>query len=459
LVGANVLLAGLSAMVLLGCSPDTPDVVVVTRTEHLSEGDTVLGAVGNSLTAGFLNGALVRGGQMVSFPTTVASRAGWAPVAQPLIAEPGLATTTTDAGTPTGMLYVDATGSITSDSLTVPPQALLLNAQHPVAYHNLGVPGSTSVDVLAATDAASSVSGGNAFFDLILRNSGLPPGDTTQLDQLASLSPDVVFLWIGANNILGGATGGNPEIGVDVIPSTVFEANLTAIADRVEAMSPDMVVVGNIPDITVLPYVTTVSRFVAEGVPWQTIETDVAYVLLPAAEVLGASYAPGGPDSLATNLTLTEDEVTLVAGQIDAYNVAIENLVAARGWALVDIRSGLQALPTNPADLGFSILNRLFPYDTQTKTQNGASAFSLDGIHPSERGYAEVSNQFMDAMNDTYGTSFTEIDVTTVENVLGFEKAPRGSGVLAGAPVPRFDAGGVAALRNLRRLLRAVPEG
>lgn len=453
-VATGVLLAGSISLGILACSPDTPGVVVVTRSEHVPEGTVVLGALGNSLTAGFLNGVLVAGGQASSFPTTIAARAGWGPVAQPLIDMPGLGSSTTPSGTPTGMLYVDGdTGAITADSLTVPPETLLLNAQHPIPYNNLGVPGSTSMDVLAAIDAASSVSGGNSFFDLILRNSALPPGDTTQLDQLVALSPDVVFLWIGSNNLLGGVTSGNPVAGVNVIPSALFSANLTAIADRIDALDPEMVVVGNMTALDVLPFVTTVSPFVSKGVRWQTIEENVEYVLLPAASVLGPSYAPGGPDSLASELTLTTDEVALVAGEVAAYNAVITALADERGWALADVNAGLLALPTSPVDPDFLVLNRLFPYDTGTMMQNPASAFSLDGVHPSERGYAEVANVFMAAMNDTYGTSFDAIDVTEVPNVLGFEElTARGAGRFPARPSPRLDAGGVAAFRALDAL-------
>jgi len=448
LVAIGVLLAGAGSLGVLGCSPDTPEVVVVTRAQHVPEGDMVLGAVGNSLTAGFLNGALVEGGQAASFPSVVAETAGWAPVAQPLIGAPGIGTSATPSGTPLGMLYVDG-GTITADSLTVPPQALLRNAEHPVAYNNLGIPGSTSMDVLAAIDATTSVSGTNAFFDLILRNSALPPGDTTQLDQLASLSPDVVFLWVGGNNLLGGITSGNPVMGVTVIPVSVFEANLAAIADRVEALLPDMVVVGNMPSLEVLPYVTTVSPFVSEGVRWQTEEENVQYVLLPAAEVLGPSYAPGGPDSLASHLTLTEDEVTLVSDEVAAYNVAIAALTTDRGWALADIDAGLLALPTSPANPDFGVLNRLFPYDTGMACQNTASAFSLDGIHPSERGYAEVSNLFISAMNETYDTTMPTIELTDVPNLLGFDGVAPCTGPFPAHPRLRLDAGGGAALRAL----------
>jgi lysophospholipase L1-like esterase len=36
--------------------------------------------------------------------------------------------------------------------------------------------------------------------------------------------------------------------------------------------------------------------------------------------------------------------------------------------------------------------------------------FSLDGIHPSARGYAYIANQFLKAIEATYGSSIPEVN-------------------------------------------------
>ena len=36
--------------------------------------------------------------------------------------------------------------------------------------------------------------------------------------------------------------------------------------------------------------------------------------------------------------------------------------------------------------------------------------FSLDGIHPSARGYALIANGFLEAINTTYGSNFKGVD-------------------------------------------------
>jgi hypothetical protein len=40
-------------------------------------------------------------------------------------------------------------------------------------------------------------------------------------------------------------------------------------------------------------------------------------------------------------------------------------------------------------------------------------AFSLDGVHPSARGYALIANKFLEAINAKYGSTFKPVDLGT----------------------------------------------
>lgn len=44
-------------------------------------------------------------------------------------------------------------------------------------------------------------------------------------------------------------------------------------------------------------------------------------------------------------------------------------------------------------------------------------AFSLDGVHPNNRGYAILANDFIDAINNTYGAAVPKVDVASYRNV------------------------------------------
>lgn len=434
------------ALVLAGCSAGDPSPTAIASNQLPVE----YAALGNSLTAGFINGGLIEGGQAASFPRMLAAQAGWGEIAQPTVAAPGIGTSGSGVST---AFYVDETGAITSDPLDLlAALGLLLNATHPVPYENMGVPGATTKDVLDATNLGTSQSGANAFFDLILRNSDLPPGGKTQFDQVKALHPRVLTLWIGANEILGGATGGNPEVGGNITPYAEWEPIYDELIDSVETMEVDVVAVATIPGVTATPFFTTVPLgFPIDGagtIPWQTEEENVEYILLPIGPSLDADYLPppygAGTDTIPGNMTLTSAEAAAVAGVMDDYNAHIEEVAADHGWAVAEIAAALDELGT---DLG--AVNRLFPWSESG--QNGNSVFSLDGVHPSEKGYAYVANLFGEALNETYGTGIPAVDLASVANTVGFENAPgfvpphgkRGAGPLL------TDSG--------RRLLESLP--
>lgn len=469
-----VSIGALLALPLVSCSPNDPSAPVISGSPTYTPIRVV--ALGNSLTAGYMNGGLRMDGQMAGYANLVATQVTTALTGSartmniPLVAPPGIGGT---AGQ--GPLYVSAAGALTSDALTVNPLSLLLAARLPQPYDNLGVPGATTLDVTQATSSANSQAPGNSFFDAILRNSALPPGDTTQLDQLEALvnvglpRTLVLMLWIGNNDILGGASGGDPVVGVNVTPNADFGTMLAGILDRIDALGVPMKAIANIPSITSAPYFTAVPLRFPDGTggflpPWNTDESDVALVLLPAqTSVLLPSgspnpdYLPGGSESLPSNLTLTNAEIAAVEAEVAAYNGLIATAAGDKGYALVDVNAVLAGLPNNPLDPStYAVLNAAYPLQPDLVNgglfQNTRSAFSLDGVHPSEKGYAGTANAFLAAMNTEFGQSFPLVDVDAVSNVAGFEQF----GVaLPTARGPRIDERAARVLRDLPRTLGA----
>jgi hypothetical protein len=216
--------------------------------------------------------------------------------------------------------------------------------------------------------------------------------------------------------------------------------------DAVEAMNVPMVAVANLPDVTVIPYVTHV--FLGETVDsvfvrWNMEEDldgdgdDVAFVLLKAPVVdpeRASDYLPGpdgaSRDTLSGRNTLTFGEVALLRSAMQDYNAVISRETQARGFAHVDIGSRLMALPkdrTSPGDL--DVINGIFPWLPDPATgvpfQNENSAFSLDGVHPAEKGHAAIANVFIEALNERYGLDIPLVDLETVRNSTGFRRGAR----------------------------------
>jgi len=214
------------------------------------------------------------------------------------------------------MSFNPATGEITQDNLTVPPQTLLKNAFLPRGYDNLGVPGADVYDIYNTTSSAE-----NGFFTIVLRNPNF--GNTTQLDQAIGLRPTLMLLWIGSNDVLGAALAGGDQS--QITSQADFQARYTAVLQQIgEYLTSTALVIGNIPNVTDIPYVNILDGVMidlgagevpvlfghdflpidfAQGVgnpiylPLLTEETSVEHVLLTG--VLAYQQGLGIPDSAA----------------------------------------------------------------------------------------------------------------------------------------------------------------
>ena len=231
----NKILIGvaLTALLAAGCSLDTPAPMTLDRDPVGAEFFSDYVAIGNSLTAGFMDGGLVVNGQLNSYPRLLSmAMAGKAyEFVQPRIAFPGVGSSSTgDPALVAGVIYFDGAGfSIAGPTAIAAVPGLLMDVNHSIPYNNLGVPGALTWDVDNARDSASSYTGHNPYFDFILRNPTF--GNVVMLDQAIALGPKIVTCWIGNNDILGGATGGEPEVGVNVTRTDAFTAMFEAILD------------------------------------------------------------------------------------------------------------------------------------------------------------------------------------------------------------------------------------
>ncbi|RKZ11921.1 hypothetical protein DRQ50_12795 [bacterium] len=404
--------AVLLALVVAGCSPSDPDKTQLNVTQPAGTAAlTRYVAVGNSLTAGYMDSGLIMNGQMSSYPLQIALQLGYTVdsssdewFAQPLLAWPGVGTTSLDDPTyAAGVLHWTGTSIAVVDStLRADVPTLMLAQTFPTPYTNLGVPGATTLDVTEALDHTTSQAPGNTYFDIILRNPDF--GNVNMIDQVIAQGPTLVSIWIGNNDVLGGATGGNPVLGENVTPPTFYAAMMDGIVSSllsgVEARFGYLphIVVGNIPDIASIPFFIPKAVFDGiVGVEYPTDEDDVALVVLPALAMVQGGFT----DPLPSDKTLTADEVAVVNGAVEGYNSALAALATEYDFTIADMNAALAGL-VPPQNTHFLLLvgNGMPPDDAAA-----ATLFSLDGVHPNNRGYTMAANVFIDAIN-------TELELT-----------------------------------------------
>lgn len=139
------------------------------------------------------------------------------------------------------------------------------------------------------------------------------------------------------------------------------------------------------------------------------LTTQSAIGAAPTAANSGLGIAPPAPlDKFGITFPL-QDKYVLIPTEIaelkvatDAFNATIKSLAESKGLAFVDANAFLSQI-----DNGGIVANNF----TMTSTFVTGGTFSLDGIHPSPRGYAFIANKFIEAINAKYGSNLKGVDV------------------------------------------------
>jgi hypothetical protein len=441
-------------------------------------------AIGNTLTAGFTDGALFIAGQNNSLPNILSRQfelVGGGSFTQPLASDNfgGLALAGNRLPGFDPRLVFGGAGPVPLESLigpvTVTTDIALNNPTGP--FNNLGVPGAKSFHLLApgyGNLGNLSLGLANPYF---VRMTGSTP-DASVLQLAVTQAPSFFSLWIGSNDVLGyalsGGDGTDPITPVDGPPGVGFNESYGAVIATLAASGAGGVV-ANIPDVASIPHFTTVpynpvpldagtaaavnqayapynggiqaalaalagtglftqeeadSRLINfeasaanavviedesltdlgainpafEGLPKIRQATAEDLIVLPAANFIGTLADPNNPLSvngvaipLSDKWVLIPSEQAEISDAIIAFNATISSTANAAGLAFVDANALYLQLSNGGITSGnFTLTSNLVT----------GGAFSLDGIHPTARGYALIANDFMKAIDAKYGSNF-----------------------------------------------------
>jgi lysophospholipase L1-like esterase len=261
-----ILVAAL-AIGFAGCEPEFENEVNAAYTS--GEADfTRYVAVGNSLTAGYMDGTVSRVGQTYSYPNLLAQQ--FALVGGGAFTQPSFAEDINNLGGFAGSagstrLVIDAAQGrpepiAGTSTITLTPQAK--------AYNNMGVPGAKSFHL--------GIAGYGALNPYFARHATTPTA--TVLGDAMTKNPTFFTNWIGSNDVLAYATAGGAQAdGVtpaadhnatgnlnpatygfnDITNSGVFNNVYTNIINTL-TINGAKGVVCTIPSVTSIPYFTTV---------------------------------------------------------------------------------------------------------------------------------------------------------------------------------------------------------
>jgi len=132
-------------------------------------------------------------------------------------------------------------------------------------------------------------------------------------------------------------------------------------------------------------------------------------LVLTSRNFIGTLADPNNPASvngvgvaLADNWVLTPEEQTAIANATTAFNSTIEMMATQFDLGFFDANALLNVVATDGLNIGGSA--------TITDDFVTGGAFSLDGVHPSPRGYAAIANAMIDVINSKYGSNIPKVN-------------------------------------------------
>lgn len=361
--------------------------------------------IGDSLSAGFQNSSLLGSQQSHGYASLIAVQAGVS-LPLPLIADPGIPSVLEliSVGPPP---LIDRAPGTSTGRLNPTLQVM-----------DLAVPGATVDDALTLVpdcdftpDNAPPIKQVvNVLTDIVLGLPGCFIGTRmSQVQWAEALSPTTVLVWLGNQDALQAVIyGADPAL---VTPVKDFKHAYRMVMRRLAATRAT-IVVANIPDVTVIPYLTPAEDVAAiVGLPLSVVGpllgieagdfvTPDAFPLIPG--ILGTPGSGPLPDSVM----LDAGKVAIIRQAIKRFNTIIQTEADLVGAAVVDIHHLLDRATRQGLLVG----------DRRLTTDFLGGLFSLDGVHPTNTGYAIIANEFIKALNHRFHAGIPPVDVAVVLN-------------------------------------------
>lgn len=317
----------LSCAIATACSDSDNSSGGIGNSGTASSGDadfTKFVSIGDSLTAGYADGALYLTGQQNSYPAILATQfadVGGGSFAQPLtLTNPAPTAADVAAANLGGLLVGGNTGVIENrfvlDTETEAPVRLagtptldvVGTGLNGMAFNNMGVPGAKSFHLGTPNYGDSAGLAGGTANPYFVRFSSVAAA--TVIGDAAAQQPSFYVMWIGNNDVLSFATSGgvgvdqtgNPNPATygsnDITDPTAFAGIYAQLVGAMKAANPSVQgVLVNIPDVSTIPYFTTV--------PYNAVPLDQA-----SADQLNTAYAAynGGIDQALAASAITQAE-------------------------------------------------------------------------------------------------------------------------------------------------------
>jgi hypothetical protein len=416
-MGRKFIILCFASVVLWSCKPKIKE-------ETFSKGEIDVSSfimLGGAHSAGYMDDALYYEGQEYSLANLIASQLK--KVGLPMFHQPWVNEGSVGIGiTGQSFLYLgyktDCKGVTALSPVRKSPfgdasilsESLYSSSQ---AFGNYGIPGLKLLDV-----AQQNYSSQNPYFSRMASTSS-----TSVLQDISATNASFFSVNLGIEDVMDFAKSGGT---IENLPSqSAFQAAYFQVLEEMTANGAKGVV-ATIPDVTKMPYFTTI--------PWNGLTLDAA-----SNTTLNSIYNPIGfyfnvgsnpfmivdstanlfavrqilsdellllsvpLDSVKCNqmgvlfplrdeFVLDQGEISILRAKINQYNEVIRNFATQFNLALVETGSFVEKLYDGYAYNGVTM---------SAKFVSGG-AYSLDGVHFNPRGNALLANEFIQAINQKY---------------------------------------------------------
>ncbi|MBX0292667.1 SGNH/GDSL hydrolase family protein [Hymenobacter sp. HSC-4F20] len=333
---------------------------------------------------------------------------------------------------------------------------------------NLGVPGIRVADVTTTSygqlTAQSNAGNFNTYFERLLTGTDSRTYLQYVQERVATVKPTFFTNWLGNNDVLGFASSGGTAAPLTAVTefTTKYNQVIDALTvDGAKGLVATIPSVTNVPLFTTVPTASVIAQINATPIPAALVPLIAAQLKLPAGSPLPAGtrfglyvrtsntttpvreatendllllpasafinsaavapnvfpggigiVIPGAPAATATalaassnavpnNLVLDASEVAAVTARTTELNAVITASAQRKGLAVFDANTYFSSIART------GIVTNGVSNNTSFVSGN---LFSLDGVHPTPRGYALVANEMIKAINAKFGAQVPTVN-------------------------------------------------
>lgn len=377
--------------------------------------------VGDSLSAGVENFSLLDSQQTHGYASLIAQQAG-VPLTLPLVPYPG------------------APNVLQLRSFGPPPDVepaqgtLLFPRDNPlIEPFNVSVPGVTVNQALTLRPTLDpNAPPVQQWATIVLGFPNLLFGQApTEIELAQQLHPTTIIEALGNNDALVPVLTGAIS---SMTPVSSFMSDYRAVLDKLASTGATLIVT-TVPDVTEVPFFIP-GQAIMEQAHLTADQLHVLlginpgdYVRITGESLIDHALTSGDPVNLSAEncpsplaaltphpipCVLTETDAATVRKTVNSYNSGITAAAASHNATVVDLHALVDRIYANGYD---AIGHHL------TATFLGG-LFSVDGIHPTNTGYAIIANEFISTMNSSLHTNIraVNVDVVAAQDPLVFNK-------------------------------------